>query len=71
MNTKCVLCKDKSVLYICQRNVYKMSEKVFVMKSFKVLFYRSLSLTVLFDFISLNIIICLMHPERGTINLKS
>ena len=31
----CVLCKNKSISYI--RNFYKMSEKIFVTKSFKVI----------------------------------
>ena len=51
-----------------QRNVYKMSEKIFVTKSFKVLFYRSS--TAIFDFISLSLIIYSMHPKRGAINLQ-
>ena len=50
-----------------QRNVYKMSEKIFATKSFKVLFY---SITAVLDFISLNIISCLMYPKTGTINLQ-
>ena len=60
MNKKYVLCKNKFMQYICQRNVYKMSEKIFVTKSFKVLFYRRVSLpcSILYNYM-------LNAPQEG------
>ena len=72
--------KNKSILYICQRNVCKMYEQIFVTKSFKLLFlhrfyfieynYTFKLLSLHMDFISLNLIIRLLHPKRGRINLQ-